>query len=558
MKNSSENFKKITLGQPSYEELMAMYLASQKQLSEKESLISEQQKRIDGQEKRIAEQTRKIDRLAEQIAKLQKMIDEKKAIIKRLGMERFVNKEDGNAYPKSHSAIVESGRQHLPSSEKTKGKRGRKEGSRNYSLMDLEELSKKNPVEYADNLEELKKQYPDAEIVRFGEDGVTYRINRIKAHIEVIKIVTRKYRVTEPGGESHVLSAPSSAVINHSFAGASLLADLITVRLSMCVPIYRYYGWLSREGLDVDMRTVYKWFMSCATVLTPVYEEMKRQLRMLDFPVWHVDETYFKAVDLIGEGREHSFMFLISADKGDAKVRMYLFSETRETDLLVPMLKDFGGTLVVDGYGGYDRFREDMPIQYCLEHCKRRFANIAKTIKDPKAREASDALKAVMKIDAVLLNEKAIRERNLTPAQVLAERAKPEYRKAIDECRAFLNGLVKVPNTQMGEAIGYYQRRSEGFFTFLDDGSCDATNNAAENCAKNFATIRKNILFSKSSAGGDALAVLTTLVKTAEANGVYPDLYIERILEGVRDHKDVSGMMPWDASMSDIRIPHKK
>jgi len=559
MKNGSENTQESTANQPSYEELAAMYQAAQKKLSEKDGLISEQQKKIDSQEKQIARQSRKIDRQAERIAKLRKTIDEKEAIIKRLNMERFVNKEDGNAYPsKSHSQIVSEGRQHLPGEKKPKGRRGRKTGSKNYSQMDLEELSKGNPVEYADNLEELRQLYPDSEIVPFGEDGVTYRIDRVKAHIKVTKIVTRKYRVTEKSGESHVMSAPSKAVLNHSFAGASLLADLITVRLSMCVPIYRYYGWLAREGLSVDMTTVYKWFMSCAAVLTPVCEEMKRQLRALDFPVWHVDETYFKAVDLIGEGREHSFMFLISADKGDTKVRMYLFSETRETDLLAPLLRGFKGTLVVDGYGGYDRFKEDMPIQYCLEHCKRRFANIAKTIKDPEAREASDALKAVRKIDAVLLNEKALRERNLTPEEVLEERAKPEYREAIDECRSFLNGLVKIPKTQMGEAIGYYQRRSEGFFTFLNDGNCDATNNQAENCAKNFTTIRKNILFSKGEAGGNALGVLTTLVRTAEANGIYPDLYLEKVLEGVRDHRDVSSMMPWDASMADIRIPHRK
>jgi len=51
---------------------------------------------------------------------------------------------------------------------------------------------------------------------------------------------------------------------------------------------------------------------------------------------------------------------------------------------------------------------------------------------------------------------------------------------------------------------------------------------------------------------------LTTLVRTAEANGIYPDLYLEKVLEGVRDHRDVSAMMPWDASMADIRIPHRK
>ena len=100
------------------------------------------------------------------------------------------------------------------------------------------------------------------------------------------------------------------------------------------------------------------------------------------------------------------------------------------------------------------------------------------------------------------------------------------------------------------EAIRYYQKRSASFFKFLEDPFLDPTNNEVEQTAKAFATARKNFLFAKSENGGETAGILTTIVKTAVANGLYPDEYIIRILKNRNAViSNTEKFLPWNPSM---------
>ncbi len=509
-------------GKPSYEELLRMYEESQK-------LIEEKNKRI------AALETDK--------AALTALLAEKEALIKKMNEERFSTKADGAAYGNREERRKQA-RSHL--AQESNGTPGRKKGSQNYSSMDLARLSEGNEDIIIDNIDELRRQYPDSSIVSFGDDEISYVIERVKAHIVVHRVITRKYMVKEAGGTTHVISGPSQSIINHSFAGASLLADLAVMKFELGLPLYRYYGWLRREGLDVDLRTLYNWNEGTAEILRPVYNALKESVTL--FPSLHVDETYFKIVDYVREGREHSYMFLISAEHEDRKLKLFMFSKTRETnEVLDPVIANYKGSLCVDSYPGYDRYETKYTLQHCLEHLKRKFADIAKVIDDPETRNKSNAYQAVVLIDRVLHNDAEIRRQNLGPLDLLKARAEERYMKDVEACRSFLGQLVAIPDTRLGNAIRYYQKRSASFFRFLEDPFLDPTNNEVEQTAKAFATARKNFLFAKSENGGETAGILTTIVKTAVANGLYPDEYIIRIL---RNRNEVISnpekFLPWN------------
>lgn len=495
-------------------------------------------------QKVIEQKGREIETLKKEKAELESLLAEKEAIIRKMHTERFVTKADSAAYG-NRKERRERSRKHLEA-DGEKRDPGRKKGSRNYSEMDLARLAEGNGEIVIDNIEELKRQYPDSEIVSFGDDDISYVIERVKAHIEVHKVVRRKYMVREKDGNSHVVSAPSQSIINHSFAGASLLADLAVMKFGLGLPFYRYYGWLEREGLHVDLRTLYNWNEGTADILRPVYEALKKSVRL--FPSLNIDETYFRIVDYVQEGREHSYMFMISAECEDRNLKLYMFSKTRETgEVLDPVIKDYEGSITVDGYPGYDGYREKYTLQYCLEHLKRKFGDIAKVIRDRETREKSVAYQAYVLIDRVLKNDRELREKNLTPQELLEARAEEEYMKDVRACQDYLGKLVGIRDSQLGDAIEYYRKRSRSFFAFLDDPYLQPTNNSVERLAKEFATARKNFLFAKSGKGGETAGILTTMVRTAIANGLYPDDYIARILENRNEAvTDPEKFLPWN------------
>ena len=80
--------------------------------------------------------------------------------------------------------------------------------------------------------------------------------------------------------------------------------------------------------------------------------------------------------------------------------------------------------------------------------------------------------------------------------------------------------------------------------TFNDNGYVPLTNNQTERLAKDFATNRRSFLFCKSDKGAKVCAILTTLAKTAIANGLYIDAYLEYVLRHVQDTK-VEELTPW-------------
>lgn len=70
----------------------------------------------------------------------------------------------------------------------------------------------------------------------------------------------------------------------------------------------------------------------------------------------------------------------------------------------------------------------------------------------------------------------------------------------------------------MGRAIKYVQRRWESLTQFVKNGHIDLDTNPVERMFKPSITLRKNALFVGSDKGGDAWAVISSLVETCHLN----------------------------------------
>jgi hypothetical protein len=126
--------------------------------------------------------------------------------------------------------------------------------------------------------------------------------------------------------------------------------------------------------------------------------------------------------------------------------------------------------------------------------------------------------------------------------------AKPEriYRERQEKSKPIVDKIFKIihdvePNTvpkgNFHDALCYFLNREDALKRYLDDGRFPIDNNVCERKAKNFAVIRKNIMFCFSQRGAKSLAVYYTLVESAKMNGLNPEEYLSYCLKRLSQEK---------------------
>ncbi len=136
------------------------------------------------------------------------------------------------------------------------------------------------------------------------------------------------------------------------------------------------------------------------------------------------------------------------------------------------------------------------------------------------------------------------------PACARCEIRQTRARPLMDDLHRWLNktlaGLSRKSDTAL--AIRYALSRWRALTRYLDDGSIEMDNSAAERALRTVALGRKNYLFAGSDAGGERAAAIYTLLGTAKLNGIDPELYLRHVLERIADHpvNRVHQLLPWN------------
>jgi hypothetical protein len=124
----------------------------------------------------------------------------------------------------------------------------------------------------------------------------------------------------------------------------------------------------------------------------------------------------------------------------------------------------------------------------------------------------------------------------------------------VDELHDWFNKMLTrlSPKSDTAIAIRYALARWRAFTRYLDDGTIEIDNSAAERALRAVALGRKNYLFCGSDAGGHSAAAIYSLIGTAKLNGVEPELYLQRVLEKIPDWpiSRISELLPWNFSES--------
>ena len=101
------------------------------------------------------------------------------------------------------------------------------------------------------------------------------------------------------------------------------------------------------------------------------------------------------------------------------------------------------------------------------------------------------------------------------------------------------------------QAIAYALGKEVALKRFLDNGSIEIENNAAERALRSVAVGRKNWLFAGSNKGGETAAIIYTLIETAKLNGINPVKYLHKVFDVIQDYKanHLQDLLPWNIKL---------
>ena len=530
----------INYSELSKEELISLLKDQEEAHLRKVEELSKNNQELIHENERLASEKKDLE---EQVKRWKAKYEYELAKEKKGNLERFVTKSD-NAFRTVEERKVYS-RKKIPSTNDPDAPK-RKKAQRIYSTEELRELAKGNEIYTNDILPELMAQHPDWHFEKIGEDE-TFVLERVKAHIVVHLVSTPKYISKEQRGV--IYQNESVSPISHSNVGPSLLADLCTAKFQFGMPVFRYHKWINGCGFEFSLRTLYGYIMKAAELLEGIYAVIENLIGNGKSPYYGIDETYLKVIEAIGDDREHCYVYVIHGEPDGHKIRFFRYTGSRDSDYIKKLLKNYKGTIVVDGYSGYDKMPEGISKQRCLCHLRRKFADIVKTL-DDKEKKDSVAYEALRLIDKIFENERRIKAKNLDPVDVLEERNKEDYLADVDAFRKYVEEIGYAKNSPLGNAIGYYLNGGDDFFTFLKCGDIPIDNNLTEQTCKMFATNRRGFLFCRNDDGARAASILTTVIKTAEENGLYPDEYLTYVFSHAHN-TSASKLMPWSEGIRD-------
>ncbi|WP_074013068.1 IS66 family transposase, partial [Candidatus Sodalis sp. SoCistrobi] len=209
-------------------------------------------------------------------------------------------------------------------------------------------------------------------------------------------------------------------------------------------------------------------------------------------------------------------------------------------------LAEYRGVLQADAYGGYDALYATGRVKEaaCLAQARRK-------IHDEHARRPTDmtteALKRIAELYAI---EADIRG---SPEEMRLAARKEKSLPLMQSLYEWIQGQLKTlsVHAEMAKAFSYMLKQWDALNVFCGDGRVEIDNNICENALRWVALGRRNYLFFGSDKGGEAAAIIYSLLGTCKLNGVEPEAWLRDVISKISDWQSnrVHELLPWNLSI---------
>jgi transposase len=355
-----------------------------------------------------------------------------------------------------------------------------------------------------------------------------------------------------------VFTAPAPAGVGTEKYDATATSMVGLVKYGAGLPFNRIEKLQDGMGIPLPAATQWDLVQAAAKTLAPAHEELLNQAAQAT--VLYNDDTTMKVLQLTRKQRaaaladdadgERTGIFTsgIVATHTGFKIALFFTGvrhagenlaavlARRNTDLSAPIQ-------MCDGLSRNIPSEFDTILSQCLAHARRRYVELTETF-PAEVRFVLETLREVYITDA------RAREQNLDPAQRLAlhqaESAAPM--KVLEQWMQAQFAERKIePNSALGAAILYMQKRWSELTLFLRVEEAPLDNNTAERALKKAILHRKNALFYRTLAGAHVGDVFMSLIHTADLNHVAPFEYLVALQRNAAElAANPAAWMPWN------------
>lgn len=223
---------------------------------------------------------------------------------------------------------------------------------------------------------------------------------------------------------------------------------------------------------------------------------------------------------------------LVGGKSSDANYRIYNFRTNRCHYNAEEILKSYRGVLHSDKYGAYEALANKKQLIWCpcFAHIRRKFVEAESG--DPLFRDW-----ILRQIRYLFMFERVAWARSEKERlQIRQEKEIPIIDRLITAVKdKLINGKI-LPKSKFREALGYFCSLIPHLKNYTQHAWARLDNNVAERAVRPLAIGRKNWLFVGNEEGGEAAAIILSLVQTCRALQINPREYLEDVMRRLMSH----------------------
>jgi transposase len=285
--------------------------------------------------------------------------------------------------------------------------------------------------------------------------------------------------------------------------------------------------------------------------LKPLYDEMIRQI-LLSRNIF-IDETPIAMLEP-GKGKTHTaYMWVVVGGKAaDPPHRVYHFRTSRQHHHAAELLKKYDGVVHSDKFGAYEALAAQKQFTWCP--C---FAHIRRKFFEAESGDLDFRDWVLRKIRYLFMFEKVAWARSDEERlRIRQEKEAPILDELIAAIKEKLFHGKYLPKSKFREALGYFCGLIPYLKNYINHPWARIDNNVAERAVRPLAIGRKNWLFVGNPTGGEAAAIILSLVQTCRGLGINPREYLEDVMRRLMSHSinKLSELLPdqWAKSRQSI------
>lgn len=379
------------------------------------------------------------------------------------------------------------------------------------------------------------------------EPEITEVLERNPPHWYVRRIVRHKYVLKDKSlvqdTEKQIITAPMPVLpIAKSYAGATVLADIIIDKYVNHLPFYRQVQMFKQQGISIAPATINGWFGNVADLMRPAYYRLKELVLASGYI--QSDESTIPIINNEKHKTINGYIWMIRAVT-EGLVFFHYDYGSRAQKVALQLFKDYQGAIQTDGYAVYDIYENKkgvLPIG-CWAHARRKFEE---ALKEDKAR-ASYALEQIGLLYDV---ERRADKEELSDEERAGLRSRLSYPIMVAFEKWIIGEYHKVlPKGRIGKALRYTYNIYHKLTRYHLDGKLKIDNNLGENAIRPIALGRKNWLFCGNHGSAENAAIMYSMLGCCKAHEVNFRDWLVFFLNNIHKYdddytKDLAELLP--------------